>query len=53
VGAVVDAATTGTDLAREVNRIAPRSPAMALVSHGRVTGLLFTRDVVAALGGRS
>ncbi len=53
VGAVIDAAATGTHLAHEVNRVAPRSPVMALVSGGRVTGLLFTRDVVAALGARS
>jgi Zn-dependent protease/CBS domain-containing protein len=53
VGAVVDAGVSGASLAREVNRVAAQSPVMALVDHGRVTGLLFTRDVVAALGGRS
>ena len=53
VGAVVDASITGEGLAREVNRVATRSPVMALVDAGRVTGLLFTSDVVAALGARS
>ena len=53
VGATVDAAATGADLARTVNRVAPTSPVMAVVDAGRVTGLLFTRDVVAALGARS
>ncbi|WP_298460057.1 site-2 protease family protein [uncultured Cellulomonas sp.] len=53
VGAVVDAAATGTALAREVNRVAPSSPVMAVADGGRVTGLLFTSDVVAALGARS
>ncbi|WNB86846.1 site-2 protease family protein [Cellulomonas sp. ATA003] len=53
VGAVVDAGTTGEDLAHEVNRVAPMSPVMALVDAGRVTALLFTSDVVAALGARS
>jgi Zn-dependent protease len=50
--AVVDAAETGTRLAHEVNRVAPSSPVMALVDGGRVTGLLFTSDVVAALRSR-
>ncbi len=53
VGAVVDAGATGADLARTVNRVAVHSPVMAVVDAGRVTGLLFTRDVVAALGARS
>lgn len=53
VGATVDAAATGTDLARAVNRVSARSPVMAVVDGGLVTGLLFTRDVVAALGARS
>jgi hypothetical protein len=53
VGATVDAASTGTDLARTVNRVARVSPVMAVVDAGRVTGLLFTSDVVAALGARS
>ena len=53
VGAVVGADVSGTSLAREVNRVSAFSPVMALVDRGRVTGLLFTRDVVAALGGRS
>ncbi|GAA2727955.1 peptidase M50 [Cellulomonas aerilata] len=52
-GAVVDAAATGAVLAHEVNRVAPSSPVMALVDAGRVTGLLFTRDVVAALRPRT
>jgi hypothetical protein len=50
--AVVDAAETGTRLAHEVNRVAPSSPVMALLDGGRVTGLLFTSDVVAALRSR-
>ncbi len=53
VGATIDARATGTDLARTVNRLASHSPVMAVVDGGRVTGLLFTRDVVAALGARS
>jgi hypothetical protein len=51
--AVVDAAETGTRLAHEVNRVAPSSPVMALVDGTRVTGLLFTSDVVAALRSRT
>ena len=53
VGATVDAAATGTELARTVNRVSSFSPVMAVVEGGRVVGLLFTRDVVAALGARS
>jgi Zn-dependent protease len=53
VGATVDAAAIGTDLAQTVNRVASFSRVMAVVDAGRVTGLLFTSDVVAALGTRS
>jgi Zn-dependent protease len=52
VGAVVDGGLTGPGLVEAVGRVTRFSQAIAVVVDGRVTGIVFARDVVAALRGR-
>ncbi|NMR20725.1 site-2 protease family protein [Cellulomonas fimi] len=52
VGAVVDGALGGAALVEAVGRVGRFSEAMAVVVDGRVSGIVFARDVVAALGAR-
>ena len=53
VGAVLDGSLTGPDLVRAIGQVSRFAAAMAVVVDGRVTGLVFARDVVAALRPRS
>lgn len=49
VGALIDGRLTGPELLRSIGTVSRFTAAMAVVVDGRVTGLVFARDVVAAL----
>lgn len=53
VGAVVDGRLVGPELVRAIGQVSRFAAAMAVVVDGQVTGLVFARDVVAALRVRS
>ncbi|RYV52673.1 site-2 protease family protein [Pengzhenrongella frigida] len=53
VGAVIDGRLTGPELVRAIGAVSHFAAAMAVVVDGRVTGLVFARDVVAALRPRA
>jgi Zn-dependent protease len=53
VGAVIDGRLTGPELVRAIGQVSRFTAAMAVVVDGEVTGLVFARDVVAALRPRA
>ena len=52
VGAVVDGRLVGPELVRIIGQVSKFSAALAVVVDGQVTGLVYARDVVAALRSR-
>lgn len=52
-GAVVDGRLVGPELVRAIGQVSRFAAAMAVVVDGKVTGLVFARDVVAALHPRA